>query len=199
MSLHSSEMRVGDDMPAALHIRIHVPLVRQPDGYTCGVAALQSVLHYFGHRVRFDALKAALGATPEQGTNYRRMVAYAEECGIETTVYITMDLPTLRAQIDAGVPVIVALQAWGDDAHTAYADAWEDGHYVVVVGYSDEHFYFMDPSTLGNYTFLPVNEFLQRWHDCYDEDGCTVRLYQFGMTLRGAAVQYAPDCVVRMG
>ena len=199
MGVRCSELDQKDEAPALSHISIRVPLVRQPDGYTCGVAALQSVLHYFGHRVRFDTLTVALGATPEQGTNYRRMVAYAQDCGIETTVYIKMDLPALRAQIDAGVPVIVALQAWGDDAHTAYADAWDDGHYVVVVGYTDEHFYFMDPSTLGNYTFLPVNEFLQRWHDCYDEDGCTVRLDQFGMALRSADVRYAPDCVVKMG
>lgn len=176
-------------------IRVRAPLVRQPDGYTCGVAVLQSVLHYYGVTVRYDRLAVALGADPEQGTNYRRMAAYAQACGLDVTIYTGMALETLQAAIDARAPVIVALQAWGDSPTNAYVDAWEDGHYVVVVGYDECCIYFMDPSTLGNYTYIPTEEFLARWHDAYVEAGATIRLLQFGMVLRGASVHFHPDQV----
>ncbi len=187
------------DAPSAgQSIRIPVPLVRQPDGYTCGVAALQSVLHYFGHIVRFDRLAAVLGADPEQGTNYQRMAEYAQAQGIKVTICIDMTLDMLCAYVDAGSPVIVALQAWGDDAGAGYAKQWDDGHYAVAVGYDDRNLYFMDPSTLGNYTFIPITEFLARWHDCYDNNGVIVRLHQFGMAFDGDNVRYDAQRILHM-
>lgn len=179
-------------------IRVRVPPVRQPDGYTCGVAALQSVLHYYGHSVRFDALSAALGADPDQGTNHRRIAAYAQAHGIDVMIFTEMGLDALRALIDAGIPVIVALQAWGDNPQAGYVDRWDDGHYVVVVGYDHDSFYFMDPSTLGNYTYLPIAEFLARWHDCYSDAGQTVRFHQFGMAFLAPEVCYIPERILRM-
>lgn len=180
-------------------IRISVPLVRQPDGYTCGVAALQSVLHYYGVIVRYDALAAALGADPEQGTNYQKMVAYARTCGLNVTYFTEMTLRQLYTEIDGGAPVIVALQAWGNGLADAYIDAWDDGHYAVAVGYDQNCVYFMDPSTLGNYTYIPTEEFLARWHDCYAEAGEVIRLNRFGMVFRGATVCYSPERMLPMG
>lgn len=179
-------------------IRIPVPLVRQPDGHTCGVAALQSILHYFGHTVRFDRLATLLGADPEQGTNFQRMADYALEQGLDVTIRRDMTLEALCSFIDAGLPVIVALQAWGRDPDAGYADEWDDGHYVVVVGYDEHNLYFMDPSTLGNYTFIPVAEFLARWHDCYDNNGRSVRLNHFGMAFQGESARYDSQRILHM-
>lgn len=184
---------------AAAVIRVRAPLVRQPDGYTCGVAALQSVLHYYGVVVRHDQLAAALGADPEQGTHYQRMAAYARTSGLDVTIVTEMTLDSLRQWIDAGVPVIVALQAWGARPGSTYIDAWDEGHYAVVVGYDQDCFYFMDPSTLGNYTYIATAAFLARWHDCYEEAGATIRLHHFGMAVRGATVCYLPDQIKPMG
>lgn len=186
------------DGPQQAAVRIRVPLVRQPDGYTCGVAALQSVLHYFGVDVRHDALAVALGADPEQGVNYRRMVAYAQSCGLHVTIFTEMALAQLYHAIDDGAPVIVALQAWGNSLENAYCDAWDDGHYAVVVGYDQRNVYFMDPSTLGNYTYIPIRAFLTRWHDCYEEAGKVVRLIRFGMVFRGANHCYSSDRILPM-
>ncbi|HAJ38803.1 MAG TPA: hypothetical protein DCL15_24310 [Chloroflexi bacterium] len=190
--------RAGDTHPQLAAVRVRAPLVRQPDGYTCGVAALQSVLHYYGIVVRYDALAATLGADPEQGTNYRRMVAYAQSCGLNVTCCTEMTLQQLYNEIDAGAPVIVALQAWGNGLANAYIDAWDDGHYAVVVGYDQDNVYLMDPSTLGNYTYIPTAEFLARWHDCYEEAGEMIRLNRFGMVFRGAKVCYSPEQILPM-
>ena len=65
---------------------------------------------------------------------------------------------------------------------------WEDGHYVVAIGYDNKNIYLMDPSTLGNYTFIPIPEFLDRWHD---QDPYTSEfLIHFGMVIDKGQPQY---------
>ena len=44
---------------------IRVPLTRQATDYTCGVAALQSILYYYGQEFLEDDLMEKLGPTPE--------------------------------------------------------------------------------------------------------------------------------------
>ncbi len=182
-------------LPQAL---IPVPLARQATGYTCGVAALQSVLHYFGQSYRQDVLAEALGSNPEHGTNYKRMAAFAQANGVACQAHEGLSPATLRAMVGAGKPVVIALQAWGEPG-VDYAADWEDGHYVVVVGFDDANFYFMDPSVLGNYTYLSVDALLARWHDCYLEDGQIVRLHRFGLSFSGAPVAYNPAACVPIG
>lgn len=87
----------------------------------------------------------------------------------------------------------------GNGLKNAYLDAWDDGHYAVVVGYDQSNIYFMDPSTLGNYTCIPTEAFLTRWHDCYEEAGKVIRLNRFGMVFRGADVCYSPARILPMG
>lgn len=41
------------------------------------------------------------------------------------------------------IPVIILIQAWReDDDLSPWADDWDDGHYVVVIGYDAKYFYF---------------------------------------------------------
>jgi len=97
-----------------------LPLVRQATGYTCGVAAMQSILRYY-----------------------------------ET-----------------------------------------EGHWVVAIGYDENRMLFMDPSTLGNYTYIPNEEFLDRWHDT-DSDNVT-QLVHFGIVISKSAPDYNPDAIMRL-
>lgn len=46
--------------------------------------------------------------------------------------------------------MIVAIQAWAEEG-VDYNNDWDDGHYVVVIGYDSDNMFFMDPSTLGIY------------------------------------------------
>ncbi len=166
--------------PAAPHLT-HLPLIRQSTPYTCGVAALQSVLRYYGQEWREDDLARELKSSPDQGTNYHEIVRFARDKGLAVEVRENMTINDLKGAVADGRPIMVAIQAWG--AHPeGYATGWEDGHYSVVVGFDDRNFYFMDPSTLGNYTFIPASEFLARWHDYYtDQDGRNVRLEHFAL------------------
>lgn len=174
---------------------IRVPLTRQATVYTCGVAALQSVLYHYGHEWREDQLMENLEVDPENGTLYRSMVEFVRSQGFRADVLTGMSLEYLKRSIDRKKPVIVLLQAW-PDGPVDYARDWEDGHYAVAIGYDSERIYFMDPSTLGNYTYVPTGEFLKRWHDI---DGVEP-LHHFGMIIapEEETHTYDPEEILRM-
>ena len=149
---------------------IRVPLTRQGTDHTCGVASFQSVLAYYGESIREDNLGKAVKVTDE-GTPWKNIKAYALKQGFNVDVRLNMTLDDLKKLLAEHKPVILAIQAWPDNP-VDYKKDWNDGHYVVAVGYDNDNIYFMDPSTLGDYTFIPRGEFLARWHD-RDMDGKT--------------------------
>ena len=104
-----------------------------------------------------------------------------------------MTLEQLKKNIDAKKPVIVLIQAWTEKP-VDYSKDWEDGHYAVAIGYDDKKVYFMDPSTLGNYTYVPVQQFQDRWHDT---DG-SEKLTHFGMVVEKTSSKYKPDDILMM-
>lgn len=170
---------------------IRVPLVRQATSYTCGVAALQSILAYYGDPCREDDLARALCTDPEQGTSYHRIAEYALAKGYTVKTSAGMTLADLKQQLDARKPVICLIQAWADRP-LSYADDWDDGHYVVAVGYDKQSIYFMDPSTVGNYTQISISQFLERWHDRDLKE----RLVHFAMVITKADPTYNPAVIL---
>ena len=185
----------GDVAPSAKNVPnlIRVPLARQATDHTCGVASLQSILYYYGLPFREDTLAAMLQTT-DDGTPYRNMVSLAEAQGFKVSVHTKLTLEELRKFIDLGQPVLLAIQAWmGPPVDWS---TYEEGHYVVAIGYDQGNFYFMDPSTLGQYTFIPNSEFMARWHD-KDKDG--THLDQFGIIItRTSFDKYDPDRILRL-
>ncbi|MDH5401723.1 MAG: C39 family peptidase [Candidatus Heimdallarchaeota archaeon] len=144
---------------------IKVPLVRQSTNYTCGVAALQSVLGYYGYEKREDLLAKLVKCSSETGTPNWEMVNFAKSIDFDAFSTTDFGISNLEKTIDEGIPVIVAIQAWIEDKTKDWKEIWDSGHYVVTIGYDMDKFYFMDPSTLGRYTFIPRDEFIDRWHD----------------------------------
>lgn len=173
----------GELRPSVL---IEVPQTRQATPYTCGVAALQSILAHNGFLYRQDVLERRVEATPERGTRPEAMITCMEDHGIGARIEENMTLERLRAHIDAGRPVICFLQAWNDDPEFDYSTGWEDGHYAIAVGYDADRIYFMDPSTLGAYAYIPNEKFLRRWHDG-DERG---QIYQAGIVVTNPSPTY---------
>jgi ABC-type bacteriocin/lantibiotic exporter with double-glycine peptidase domain len=172
---------------------IRVPLTRQATDYTCGVAALQAILAYYGEDVREDVLAKALHANHKIGTRYKNIQHYAEAHGLTVHVDLEMTIEQLKNSLQSGHPVLCLIQAWAEKK-TDYKTDWDDGHYVVAVGFDDERVIFMDPSTAGHYTYIPLQEFAQRWHDV---DG-TVKLNHFGMSLWKEGTSFDPEKVDRL-
>jgi len=174
---------------------IQVPMTHQATDYTCGVAALQSILYYYGKEFRENQLAEKLQADSIRGTQYPNIVDFARSLGFRVDVQTHMSLEDLKKRIDERNPVVVLIQAW-PDSPVDWSKDWKDGHYAIALGYDADNIYFMDPSTLGHYTFIPIPEFLERWHD---EDDA-VQLHHFGMTLtmEPAGPNYNPDWIMRM-
>jgi predicted double-glycine peptidase len=187
----------GAQAPASLTVKenfIKVPHTRQATDHTCGVAALQSVLGYYVEPIREDNLAKQIGAAYE-GVKYTAIADFARSKGLHVEVRLNMTLADLQRAIDQKRPVIVAIQAWRDNPGD-WAKEWDDGHYVVAIGYDRENIYFMDPSVLDNYAFIPVPEFLDRWHDM-DLDNAT-KLIHLGMIMWKDKPVYDPNAVMRI-
>lgn len=167
---------------------IRVPLTRQATSYTCGVCALQSVLGYWGDAQREDTLAKACKSNYQQGTAYQRLANYSESRGFKVAIHKNMTLDELKGLLDKKLPVICLIQAW-PERKVDFTTDWEDGHYVVAIGYDTERIYFMDPSTLGNYTFIPTEEFTRRWHDTDGKE----KLFNFGMVLSKESAPFNHD------
>jgi predicted double-glycine peptidase len=174
---------------------IQIPLCRQATDYTCGAAALQSILYYYGDEWGESYLAEQLHSNPDWGTNYHDLISVAETEGLNAEAKAGMTVDDLKADVRAGKLVIVAFQAWSENPDS-YTTDWNDGHYAVVVGYSSDRLYFMDPLQLGNYTYIPTAEFLDRWHDT-DSDYIT-QLIHFGVIVWGDAPAYHPSEVLKL-
>ncbi|HEY9731004.1 MAG TPA: C39 family peptidase [Drouetiella sp.] len=172
----STKQSIKIAQPANL---LKVPLMRQATDYTCGVAALQAVLAYYGQDIRENVLAKILKANHKNGTRYKNIAEYAKAHGVPVVIHRDMTIKQLEQSIRDGHPVLCLIQAWADPRkHFDYADDWNDGHYVVAVGFDNKQVFFMDPSTAGHYTYIPLSDFEKRWHDV---DGAE-KLNHFGMT-----------------
>ncbi|MHB8095913.1 MAG: C39 family peptidase [Candidatus Aminicenantales bacterium] len=153
------------DSPAGL--LESVPDVRQSTAYSCGAAALQAVLCYWGIEAREDSLMKALGTNEEAGTSPDNILRVAGENGLQASIREGMTLEDLERSVRAGIPVIADIQAWMDTPESGFswAGEWEDGHYVIVLGIDERNVYVEDPSLLGTRGVIPRPEFVDRWHD----------------------------------
>ncbi len=173
---------------------LKLPTVRQATDYTCGAAAFQSILGYYGEDYREDTLAKELQTTTEEGTRHEKIVEIARSKGFEAYASTGATLEDLKRLMDEKKPVIVAIQAWADNP-TEYSKDWADGHYVAAIGYDAKNIYFMDPSTLGNYTYIPTDEFLVRWHD---ESEGTPLVHLMIVIHKKAPPKYNPDAILHI-
>jgi predicted double-glycine peptidase len=171
VSVHTAAMRIA--FPFCLFIfltslvdaaPLPVPITHQATNYTCGPAALVSVLGYYGKSNTNESQLAELANTTQAGTAILDLARVANNQGVLADFRDRLTWEDLEAVNRRGDLSIVAIQAWGDDP-TAYRSGWSDGHYVVVVGMDTEKIYFMDPFMIGGHASLTRTEFLSRWHD----------------------------------
>ncbi|WP_448204789.1 C39 family peptidase [Azospirillum sp. sgz302134] len=174
-----------------------MPDVRQTGDDGAGAAVLQAVFAYYGLDARQDVLRQRLterGGTPN---DYRQILRVTNEYGLKATVMNKMTEQQLREQIDKGLPVIVAVQAWVEGGNSRSITDWarrkDNGHWLVALGYDDMAFYFEDPAIFGigaiRRDVMPF-----RWHD-YDSKGN--RLEHVGIVVEGPSPgRYDPSIAV---
>jgi len=162
-----------------------VPLVRQATEYSCGAAALLSVLYYWqvydgGEVSLFKDLK-----TTEDGTDPLEMAKFAKKVGLNTQLKESTTLADIEEGLAKGQTILVDFQAWPDEPVNDYKTHWDSGHYAVVVGMDANRIYFMDPSVASGYGFLSREDFVERWHDFEIRKGKRVETLELAIFISG--------------
>jgi len=165
---------------------------RQGTNYTCGADSVQKVLVYYGEDYREMNLAEILKSDPENGTLVKNIVDFFHSKGFKAVVKEKMTIKDLIKHIDRNIPVIIMIQAWGDTGKD-YSKDWDDGHYVVVMGYTKDKLIIADPAlfTLG---YIPKKELVKRWHDV-DGDKKT---YQLGISVFGKKPKFDMDKIEKI-
>lgn len=152
------------------------PETRQVFSYDCGANALVSVLVFAGLEEREDRV-ALLARTTHNGTSTEGILRVLRYYGLPYRTRQHMQVDDLRQAIDNGHPTLVALQAYRE-SNRPYCELWDDGHWVVAIGYDSRRIFFEDPSSFHR-TWLADEELRQRWHDVNHRKrirhwGCTI-------------------------
>src|SRR4051812_18248018 len=114
---HTSQRETGKlvEIPASA-IRVQLEHVEQPDGISCGAAAMMSVCAYYGVGPRtIQDFKKHLH-TDHNGTSYKNLLRYAGELGLvarleHATTPEKMTPDRLEHYLKDGKPVICCIQA----------------------------------------------------------------------------------------
>jgi predicted double-glycine peptidase len=140
---------------------------RQSTVYSCGAAALQAVLSYWGKDLEEQELMKLLNTSPETGTYVGDIVRVARELGFSAEVKENLTLNDLHTALDKGIPVIICGQAWRsqEDSDKSAREDWEDGHYIVVLGMDKKYVYYQDPFIRRGKGFVSHQFFEDSWHN----------------------------------
>jgi predicted double-glycine peptidase len=120
-------------------IKIPLPDVTQVTGYSCGASSLEAICKYFGagpdnewdftDAIHYDH---RIGAGPEQ------IMAAARDFGLKCKPFPNMSNEELMRQIDKKRPVMIMIQAWGEEKVDGksrwirdYRHVWQKGHRAV--------------------------------------------------------------------
>jgi len=144
---------------------INLPAGRQTFDFDCGPKALQLVLAYYGLDIREDKLIKEL-ETDHNGTSVENLITFAMKHKFDVFAECGVAIETIKNFLRDGNPVITLVQAWTEKSMTLvdWEKDYDDGHYVVVIGYHDDIIIFQDPSSFKR-TWMTEHEFLARWHD----------------------------------
>ena len=178
----------------AVHI-MDFPSLRQTYVYDCGANAVQSILTYYGDDMKESEIMEAMGTTPEDGTDYRRILKFFQEKGFKVKARKNLTLELLRKLIELGIPVMLPVQAYRDKPDITYKDDKDDGHWVVAIGYTENAVIFCDPSSVLD-TFMTIKELEERWHDEAPQTG--EFLEHFGVLIYGKNPFYHEGDIIHM-
>ena len=176
--------------PNPYYISLGVKGYQQTTDYTCGSAAVMSLLNWYGKlpatemnqttemRIAKEMGTGSL-SSPKPGTSQRQIAAWLNANGFSTTVGENGTLEMIRANLKQGVPVLVEWIDWG-------------GHWVVVTGYyaasespgkgadtlffADPAAHWTNPSTPEGISSFNAWRFRDMWFDVqYLDPGKVVR------------------------
>ena len=175
-----------DDSMKVSKAVLYLPPNRQQTKYSCGPAALVSVLNYFGIDTTEEKMVAATGADSKNGASIENLIKTIISNGLGVVKQTDMTYEELSQAIHNKNPVIVAYQAWFKHPTPSdlsrYSNDYKDGHYSVVIGVDSKRVYLQDPSQDEGWSYIPKKEFMHRWHD---KDAKDRKLEKTGLVVFG--------------
>jgi len=132
----------------------------------CGPACLAMWLRYLGHDdITVDDVSEMSGRPPGYRYTLPAHLYYtAKEWGV--TLYWQHHLRTdnIRAEIDAGRPVIALVHYGALPEFVRFDSRYKAGHWLLVVGYTDEQIIYLDPYwTEGGQKTISIQAFYTAW------------------------------------
>ncbi len=150
---------------------------QQTKDYTCGPAAVMSLLRYYGklsdqqmNKITEIRIAKEMGTTKAEGTNEEQIVCWLNKHGFNAKSSHNCSVSGLRQYLTKGIPILVDWIDWG-------------GHWVAVAGYDFagnardmEHdtIFFADPAarfdsikTMDGITFINPQRFTSMWFNSH--------------------------------
>lgn len=165
---------------------IDFPDVRQSKDYTCGVSALQAILHYYGFSYREDQLSILLHTTNQFGTHPHNIISVCRRLGLTVVVRDHMSLDEIRFYLDNQIPILTLLQSWGNPKNYQDLNINDSGHYSIIIGIIGKYIIFEDPSLIGK-GYITFDTFVKRWHDA---DASGHQYIRYGIMIYGKDIKY---------
>lgn len=128
------------------------PLVKQNTDYTCGPAALRSILLYHGISLSEETLAERLNTNCEVGTTAKALVRELKRHGFSPRFETLVSLKKLALHIQDRRFPILHVQSGGES------------HWVVLVDINERHFILMDPWRANKYRKISRFGLNQIWY-----------------------------------
>jgi len=170
---------------------LEFPELRQVYDYDCGANAMQSIITYYGEDIREQGVMEIAGTT-EDGTPPSGLKKVADKYNIpyRDGQFTVNDL---KIHIDNKQPTLMPIQAYPENPEdVVYESDWDDGHWVIAIGYSQTGIVFEDPSSTRR-TFISYEDLDKRWHD---EDNEKNKLDHYGIVFTGIPKYSRNDIII---
>lgn len=155
---------------------------QQTTEYTCGPAAVISLLRHYGKDGDEMKIASEMGTQSTCGTTPEQMTQWLNSNGFEAAWHENGSLDTLLSRLHRNIPVLVEWSDWG-------------GHWVLVAGYDtrntddlmDDVIIFADPydrhdDNPDGFTWFNAQRFYYMWYDAL----------LFGRVMRRIYIDTAP-------
>jgi len=165
-----------------------MPDTRQSTEYSCGAAAMQAVLGYWGRDIGEEDVREMLNTNEVSGTYPDDIIRVAKALGLKAEYKENMSMADLENYVAEGIPVVVDCQAWRSVSqyNESWADTWNNGHWLVVIGIDENNVTLEDPYILGDRGIMSREEFAARWHNVRGLDETdTGKQIHMGIAIRG--------------
>ncbi len=152
--------RIGITLRDGKYFVLPVGTYRQAFPGTCGPAALKIVLDYLRWPISENYLGRLCKTSIERGTSPQDLVRAARKLSFKADEREHLTIDEVKKLINDGYPIIANYQ---------YRPEFGEGHYAVIIGYSDDEYVFSDPSEDKGYTTIKIADFMKQWYELEDK------------------------------